>query len=328
VPASGLARARALGASLARRAIVVVLTLWAMSIVTYVATNLSRGPDAQAAAALGNLATPAQIEAFKQQYGLDRPLPVRYVAWLSDFVRGDWGVSPISERPVRPEALPRLRRTVTLMLLAAAFAVPIAILVGVLCAIRAGGLLDRGVGVLVVVLAAVPEFVLGIALITVFAVWLQALPVDSSVLVFGGAADRVKAYILPAATLALGVVPQVVRLTRAAVGEVIPAPYVRSATLRGLRRRNVVTRYLLPNSAGPLANIVATNMIYLVGGTVVVEQVFSFPGVGRLLVEAIGNGDTITVQALAMALVVLTLVFSYAADAIVRLATPRMRGVQ
>ncbi|MBA3262146.1 MAG: ABC transporter permease [Thermoleophilaceae bacterium] len=277
-------------------------------------------------AALGNEATAAQIDAFKKRYGLDRPLPARYATWFSDYVRGDWGLSPITERPVRAEALPRLGRTILLMLIAVAVALPVALLTGVVCAVRAGGRLDRSVNVLIVVLAALPEFVVGIALVTVFAVWLGDLPVDSSGLLFGGPVDRVKAYVLPAATLALAVAPQIVRLTRAAVGEVIPAPYVRAATLRGLSRRTVVSSYLLPNAAGPLANVVATNMVYLLGGAIVVEQVFSFPGVGRRLIEAIGQGDTVTVQALALALGVLTLLISYATDAVVRMANPRLRA--
>ncbi|MFT3874154.1 MAG: ABC transporter permease [Nocardioides sp.] len=315
-------------ARVARGVAVAVGTLLVISIVTFAATNLSSGPEAQARAALGREAMPEQIDAFKQQYGLDKPFPERYVSWLGDFVQGDWGESPITGRSVAEDALPRLQRTLILMLLAIVIGMPLAILVGVVCAVRAGGKLDRSTNLLIVIMAALPEFVLGIGLITLFSVWIPLFPADSSGLLFGNFVAKAQSYVLPALTLGIAVVPPIVRLTRAAVLEVIPAPYVRAATLRGLPQKKVVSSYLLPNAAGPMANVIAQMMVYLLGGTIVVEQVFSFPGLGRRLVEAIGQGDTVTVQALALAIAVLTLVISYGTDAVVRLANPRLRALR
>jgi peptide/nickel transport system permease protein len=176
-----------------------------------------------------------------------------------------------------------------------------------------------------VTLASIPEFVVGIALILVFAVWMQVLPIDSSGIAFGTPIDNAKAYVLPALALVTALLPQVTTLTRASAREVLATPYIRAALLRGLPRRKLLTAYVLPNTAGAVATIVATNMIYLLGGVIVVEAVFNFPGAGSRLVEAIGQGDAATVQALALAIGAMTIVLSMATDLVVKMLNPRLR---
>jgi peptide/nickel transport system permease protein len=176
-----------------------------------------------------------------------------------------------------------------------------------------------------VVLAALPEFVVGIALILLFGTTLGILPVDSSGLAFGSLEDRVLAYVLPALTLVLVMVPYLARMARACMREALLSPYAEAATLRGLSPRTVTWTHAFPNAAVPLVNAVAINIVYLLGGVIVVENVFGFPGIGQQLVRAIENGDTISVQAIALVMGAMFIAISLAADLLVTALNPRLR---
>jgi len=310
------AAARMLGTTL--------LTLLVISVIAFVGTSASG--EEVARNVLGRGATPEQLQAYADANGLDRPVHERYVSWLGDFVTGDWGVSPATQRPVREDVMPRFQYTIVLSIVSLVIALPISILLGLFMARRRGKASDMSLLLASVVLAALPEFVVGIGVLTLFAVMLGWLPVDSTALEFGTPAEKVEAYMLPAVTLALAVIPYVMRIARESISEALAAPYTRAAVLRGLGRRRVVWGYGMRNAAVPLVNAVAINLVYLLGGVIVVENVFAFPGIGQQLVQAIAQADTSTVLAITMLLGVLFMALSFVADLLVVYFNPRLRA--
>jgi peptide/nickel transport system permease protein len=303
-----------------------LLTLLVISIVTFAATNV-KSPEEVARNALGRETTEEQLQAYLEERGLDRPIYVRYVDWLADFVRGDWGVSAVTNRSVRDDIVPRFEKTLLLSLVSLLVALPVSVAIAVFMARRVNSAIDFFLLMATVVVAALPEFVVGIGLLMLFAVTLGWLPVDSTGLAF--AADlgsQAKAYVLPALTLVLAMVPYIVRIGRAAAREALAAPYVQAALLRGLSRRSITWDHAMRNAAVPLVNAVAINIVYLLSGVIVVENVFAFPGIGQLLVQAIGGGDTIMVQAIALVMGAMFILISLAADFLVVYFNPRLKA--
>jgi peptide/nickel transport system permease protein len=310
--------------SITRRYIVPrLLTLLAISLITFAATD-ALGIDV-ARKALGREVSPAQLHAFNVEHGLNRPAPVRYLAWLGNFVRGDWGTSPLTGEPIRPIIVPRFEHTLILAVLSLLLALPISLAIGIWLAKRARTKKDLYSSIATVALASIPVFGIGIVLVLVFAVNLGWAPVDSTAITFGTTKEKIEAYILPTATLVLSLLPHFIRMTRAAVRETLTAPYAQAAVLRGLPRRTVTWRHLMPNAAGPIVNVVALEIMWLVGGVILVENVFGFPGLGALLVDAIEAGDLISVQAIAILTGVMFITISLAADLFVLALNPRLR---
>ena len=309
---------------IARQLGIALLTLLVISIVTFAATNY-KSPEEVARQALGREAADVQLDAYLEEHGLDRPIYVRYGDWLSDFVRGDFGTSAVTGREVRGDVVPRLVRTLLLSLLALAIALPVSVALGVFMARRIGRWSDFLLLIGTVIVAALPEFVIGIGLLMLFAVTLGWLPVDSSAISFGDFEAQAQAYILPALTLVLAMVPHIARIARVSAREAFAAPFVQAAVLRGLSRRRVTWDHGMRNAAVPLVNAVAINIVYLLSGVIVVENVFAFPGIGQLLVQAIVGGDVITVQAIALVMGAMFIGISLAADLLAVYFNPRLR---
>ncbi len=299
-------------------------TLFVLSMLVFIATD-ALGIDA-ARGALGRNVTEEQLQSFRVQHGLDRSLPVRYADWLSGFVRGDFGNSLVTDAPVRDELGTRLGYTLLLSLCALALAIPLSLMLGVYAAKRPGTLRDLSLSTGSIVLATGPIFVVGIVLILAFGVYLEWLPVDSTALSFGTTTEKIQAFVLPAATLALAIIPHVTRMTRAAVRETLATPYAQAAVLRGLPKRLVTWRYLLPNAAAPIVNVIALNIMWLLGGVIIVEDVFAFPGLGQILLADIRVGDMIGVQAIAMVIGAMFLAITLITDLLVVFFNPRLRG--
>ena len=313
------------GSSLLRRYVLPrLVTLLVLSAITFVATD-ALGIDA-ARKALGRNVTEEQLASFRQERGLDRPVLVRYGDWLSGFVRGDWGESAITGRPVRDEIAVRLGYTLLLSVAALALSIPLALLLGVYAAKRAHSARDLALSTGSVALAAMPIFVLGILLILLFGVYLEWLPVASTALSFGTPVEKAKAFVLPAVTLALAIAPHVLRMTRAAFRETLAAPYAQSAVLRGLPPRQMTWHYLMPNAAAPIVNVIALNIMWLLGGVIIVEDVFAFPGLGQILLDNIRVGDLAGVQAIAMVTGVMFITITLVADLLVVFFNPRLRA--
>lgn len=290
-----------------------LVTLFVISIVTYAAVTASHSAAAVARQALGPHAADSQIAAYVHRHDLTAPLVVRYGRWLADFVRGDWGISAFTQRPVISDVAGRIERTVILAL-------------GVFMARRWGRASDLSLGFVLVTINALPEFVVGIAVLILFSVVLGVLPPDSSGLSFGGLGHQVQAYVLPVLTLVLVSIPYIARVTRAAARDALAAPYTRAAVLRGLSRRTVIWDHAMRNAGPPVVNAVAINAVYLIGGVIVVENLFGFPGAGQDLVQAINHGDAATVQAIALLMGAMFIAISLLADLLVIYLNPRLKA--
>lgn len=299
-------------------------TLLVVSFVTFAAIGIKSSDDV-ARGALGRQVTQEQLDAWVKDHGLDKSLPQRYGTWLGDFVQGDWGTSAVTGRPVKDDVLPRLKDTLILALIALLVALPFAIGMAVVMARRSGRSSGLALVVGTIALASFPEFVIAVSLMMLFAVKLSWLPVDSTGLTYGSTTDKVLAFVLPALTLVLAVFPHIARIARSAAVESFASPCVQAARLRGLSPRRVTWDYGMRNAAVPVVNAVAVNIVYLLGGVIIVENVFGFPGVGQLLVQAIGSGDALTVQAIALSLAGVFIGISLLADAFVLYFNPRLR---
>jgi peptide/nickel transport system permease protein len=309
--------------AIARHLLAACGTLFLISVVTFVATSSS--PQNIARNVLGHYVTASQLDAYIAEHGLDRPIVVRYSEWISGLVRGDWGRSEVTGREVWPEIVKRAKRTVVLSLLSILVAVPSALMLGVFMARRAGSYSDLSLLIVTVIFAALPEFIIGIGLIALFSVTLEWLPANSTGMAFGTFRDVALAYVLPTSTLALAIIPYIARIARSTAVEAFSSAYTRAAVLRGLPRRSVVWSHAMRNAAVPLVNAIAINLVYLLGGVVVVENVFAFPGLGQQLVAAIGQSDTIVVMAITMVLGVLFIGISFTADLLVVYFNPRLQ---
>ena len=307
-----------------RRLLAGVATLLLISLLTFFATNVV--PNDPARIALGRTATPEQLAAYRTQQGLDEPVVRRYFEWIGDFVTGDWGESTLNQRPVRSEVVPRVTRSITIAVIAMLIAVPLAFWLGTWLGRRTGTATDVGASLGLLLLNSLPEFVIGLALLSLLAVWLGILPVESSGALFGTGSTQIEAYVLPILTLVAVVTPYMARMMRVQVREALGQGYVRSALLRGVPVRRLMWRHVVPNASIPVVNVVGLNMAELLGGIVVVEVVFAFPGVGQLLVDSVNGKDVPTVQAIALISAVGFVVINATADAVILALNPRLRA--
>jgi peptide/nickel transport system permease protein len=299
------------------------VTLFLIATITFFATNVV--PADPGRSALGKDATQAQLEAFSSQQGLDEPVAERYVTWLGDVLRGDWGTSIYNEIPVTDQVLPRVSRSLILALAAMLIALPLAFAIGIYTGQRSGRPVDVATSVGSMFLNSLPEFVVGLALLVVFSVQLGWLPVESTAISFGSGLDVVKAYVLPVFALALVLTPYIARMVRANVRETLAAPYVRAAVLRGVPSRRVTWRHVVPNASLPVINVVALSTAELIGGVVVIETVFAFPGIGKLLVDSVSSRDIPTVQVIALIMGIGYVAFNLLADVAVLALNPKLR---
>ena len=308
---------------LAERAGLGLLTLLAVSALLFFGTNLL--PGDVASALLGQDATPEALHNIRAALGLEQPAWLRYLHWLGGALHGDFGTSLTSARPVGAQVLPRLGNTLLLASLAALVSVPIAVGLGLLSAMREGGLIDRLVSLLSLVTISVPEFFVGYVLTLLFAVQLGWLP--SLAVMHGGMplAERLAAIALPVATLVIVVLAHMLRMTRSALLAVMSAPYIEMAFLKGLPRGTVVLRHALPNAAAPIIAVVALNLGYLVVGVVVVEAVFVYPGAGQLMVDAVSKRDLPVVQACGLVFAATYVGLNTIADMLAIIVNPRLR---
>jgi len=322
VPVIRSPRVRAIGRQLAAA----VATLLVISIVVFGFMSL-RTPSEIAHQKFGNQITPEQITAFAQSVGLDKPVWERYGIWLSHFVRGDMGTSFVTNSPVTDNVIPRFKKTLVLAALAILISLPISVAIGVFQARRVGSVTDLSLLIGSTVVAALPEFVVGILLLFLFARVLGWLPTDSTALVFPTSfKNEAEAYALPTATLVLAIVPYIARIARGSLREALGAPYTQAAVLRGLPRRTVVWDHAMRNAGVPLINAVAVNIVYLLSGVIVVENVFAFPGIGQGLVQAIQTTDVYNVLAIAMMMGALFVIVSVVADIFAAYLNPRLKA--
>jgi peptide/nickel transport system permease protein len=308
-----------------RRLGIGVVLLALVSVLVFGATQILPG-DA-ASAILGRSATPAQKEIYRKQLGLDKPLPQQYWRWVSHVARGDLGTSVANNVPVTSFISARAGKSLVLALSALIVLLPVSLALGILSGIKRDRPVDHAISVTSLALIALPEFVTGTVLIAFIAVTLKWLP-PTSIIESGGVFSNLKLLVLPVLTLTITATPYVIRMVRAGVSEAMGADYVQMARLSGIPEGRIVLRHALRNALAPTVQVLALTMQYLIGGIVIVETVFAYPGLGQGLVQAVVARDIPTVQGVAILLAAVYIVINIVADVIVVLLIPKLRTSQ
>ena len=300
-----------------------LVTLWLLSVMVFAGGQLLPGDVARAI--LGPLADPRAVAALTHQLGLDRPLLLQYWDWLSHFVTGDMGESLSYRAPVAPLVLTALGFSLKLGTLALLFVVPLGITGGVWSALNAGKTVDRVVSLAALSATALPEFVTGIVLILIFGIWLQLLPISASWPAGAGPAVQVQHLLLPSLPLVLALFGYLARIARAGTVESLAADYTRTAVLKGLSPRAVLWRHVLRNALLPTVAVIATQVGYLMGGLVVVETLFRYPGIGGLIYDAARDKDFPLLEGAVLIVGVIYTLTGLLADVALSLLNPRLR---
>jgi len=306
-----------------RRLLAGIAVLWLVTLLVFGGTEILPGDLAEAV--LGQNATAESLAAVRQRLGLDRPLHVRYFEWLRNLTTGSLGVSLASGRPISELFGERVGNTIRLAVFAAAIAVPLALGLGLLGALRAGSSLDRVISTITLCLMSVPEYFVAAVLVLFFAVRLRWLPVTATVHSDQTWLQTITLLALPVMTLTVVLLAHLARMTRAAILNVMSSAYIEYATLKGMTHLRIVLRHALPNALPPILNVVALNLAYLVSGVIVVETVFNYPGLGSLMVSAVATHDLPLVQACAMIFCVVYIALNLVADLLAVFANPRLR---
>lgn len=309
---------------IARRIGAGILTLLIVSAVVFFITSLLPGDAAQMI--LGQNATPETVAALRQQLGLDQPLLMRYFHWLKGMVQGDFGTSFASHLPVSQLVAQRIPATFELAGITTLICVPLALIIGIIAAMNRGSRLDRALVIGTMATVAVPEFLVATVAVLIFAVklhWVSAMSFgspDSDLLSY------LKAYALPVLTLCCVLVAQMARMTRAAIINQLDSPYLEMALLKGVSPLRAVLRHALPNAVGPIANAISLSLSYLFGGVIIIETIFSYPGLASQLVDAVSNRDLPVVQLCVMLFAACYLVLLLAADILTIAFNPKWRS--
>ncbi len=307
-----------------RRIALGILTLWLVSLVVFAAVIALPG-DA-ATAILGKEATPDRVAALREQLHLNESVVSQYLHWLGGLLSGDLGTSAATQQAVSKLLSDRVANSAFLVLVASLVAIPLSIALGVWMAMRRDRPVDHVGSTITLVLAALPEFVIGILLILLFATGVFHLFPAVSLLPPGTKAwEDPKVVVLPAATLVLAVTPYISRIMRGSMVEVLESEYVTMARLKGLAERHVIWRHAVPNAIVPAIQVAALQLAWMAGGIVVVEYVFSYPGIGAALVDAVANRDMPVVQTVTMLAAGVYVGLNLLADLATILVTPKLR---
>ena len=300
-----------------------VITLLVITILISLALEALPGDFAEQR--LGQSATPETVAAIRDQLGLNKPVYVRYVQWLGNFLQGDMGVSLGNNRPVSELLASRLGNTLFLAVASAIVAVPLALFLGLLAALYRETLLDKMISTTTLAAISLPEFFIGYMLVALFAVNWQIFPAISNISDSMNFGEKVYASLLPIATLTLVIVAHMMRMTRAAIINLMQSPFIEMANLKGLKRYRIIVHHALPNALSPIINVIVLNLAYLVVGVVVVEVVFVFPGLGLLMVDAVTSRDLPIVQACILIFGATYITLNMLADILAIVCNPRMR---
>ena len=312
-----------------------LLTLLIVSVVIFVAVNLLPGDFAESI--LGQGATPEAVASIRQDLGLDQPLISRYFDWLGGVMRGDFGSSfaqanfasfsgtTSGATTVAEQIAPRFANTMFLAMVTALIAVPFAIILGILAALYRNTVFDRATNIFTLSSISSPEFFLAYVLILFLAVLNPILPSLSNIYDGMPFSERLEKSMLPALTLTLVVTAHMMRMTRAAIINLLASPYIEMARLKGLSPMRVIVKHALPNALAPIINVIALNLAYLITGVVVVEVVFVYPGIGQLFVDSVKIRDIPVVQACCLIFATAFILLNLTADIMSILSNPRLR---
>lgn len=312
-----------LGALIAKRVAFGFVTIIVISVL--IAIGIEALPGDLAQAILGQAATPENVAAFRKELGLDQPLLQRYLTWLGNFLQGDMGTSLANKREIAELISSRLGNTLFLAASAAVVAVPLAVTLGVLAALYRETWFDKTISMATLSTISFPEFFVGYILIVLLAVEISVFPSISNVSADMSFWERIYTIALPALTLILVVVAHMMRMTRAAIINLLMSAYIEMAHLKGMKRARVIVHHALPNALSPIINVIVLNLAYLVVGVVIVEVVFVYPGLGQLLVDSVSNRDLPVVQASGLIFAACYVMLNLTADVLSIIANPRMR---
>lgn len=308
---------------IARRLVVMLTTLLIVSYIVFSATSLLPGDTATIL--LGQAATPEAVAGLRTAMHLDDPALLRFVRWLLGLLQGELGTSYANNMAIADLIGPRFVNSMKLAGITTIIAVPLALTLGISSAMLRGTLYDRAVTVLTIGVISVPEFMIATLAVLLFAVYLKWLPALSLVSEVHTLFDVLRVYAMPVITLTFVVSAQMIRMSRAAVIETLDTPYVEMALLKGAPRMRIVLRHALPNALGPIVNAVALSLSYLVGGVIIVETIFNYPGIAKLMVDGVATRDLPLIQSCAMIFCVGYLLLITTADIIAIMSNPRLR---
>ena len=313
---------------LMRRLGFLLLTLLLTSLVVFTITQWLPGDICRVI--LGREVGENALEACRQELGLNRPLPFQYLSWIGKLLTGDWGLAFSTRSLIFPLVMDRLGNSLMLALVTLVISVPLAVTLGVIAGLNENKPVDGTISVFSLAVVGLPEFVTGILLIQFFSFGLRqrglpALPASSALPPDASFLEALPMLILPSLTAMLVLLAYIVRLTRAGVIEELKRPYVRTAVLKGLPRRTVILKHIMRNALLPTITVIAISFGWLISGLVVIENVFNYPGLGRLLVFAIDRRDLPLIQAVTMVTVLGFALANLAADLLYALLNPRIR---
>ena len=308
---------------LLRRFVFMVATLLFVSVLIFAVTEVL--PGDVATAILGRRATEQNLAALREQLGLNHPPVIRYFNWLGGMLQGDWGDSLTLKVPIYPLVTERLGYSLTLASLAFLIGVPLGLLLGIIAGLMQDSWVDHLISSSLLALVSVPEFVLATLGILIFSYRFQILPATSAIEADMSWQAISAALILPTLTLVLGMLAHVGRMMRSSIAEVMHSQYIRTATLKGLPMRTVIFRHALPNALLPTISVIALEVGYLLGGIVVIENVFAYPGLGRLMLRGVTNQDLPLLQAVTLSMTFAFMFANFLADMLYMILNPRIR---
>ncbi|WP_183432465.1 ABC transporter permease [Mesorhizobium sp. RMAD-H1] len=306
-----------------RRLAIAIVTLLIVAFAIFFATQMLPGDVAEIL--LGQAATPEAVAGLRQAMHLDQPAFLRFIYWLGNLFTGDLGTSYVNNMPIAELIGGRLMNSLKLAGVTALISVPIALTLGITAAIMRGTFYDRLVSILTISVISVPEFMVATMAVIVFAVYLGWLPALSMANEVTSITGLLKAFAMPVITLSFVISAQMIRMTRAAVIETLDTPYIEMALLKGASRSRMVIRHALPNALGPIVNAVALSLSYLLGGVIIVETIFNYPGIAKLMLDAVATRDLPLIQACAMIFCLAYLLLITIADLVAIVSNPRLR---
>ena len=308
---------------LLRRIGLAFVTLWILSVIVFFAGQVLPGDPGRAV--LGPFASASAVRALDHQLGVDRPLVAQYLGWVGGMLHGNMGVSYAYRSPVEPFIVTALGNSAKLALLALVIIIPLGIAGGVLAALHQGRAVDRAVSLSGLAGSTVPEFVSGIVVIVVFGIGIKLLPISAATSPGASPLDQLDHLILPVIPLVLVLFGYIARMARAGTIEALDSDYARTATLKGLPRSVIIRRHILRNSLLPTITVIATQTGYLIGGLVVVETLFNYQGIGRLIFNAANGKDFPMLEAGVLTIGVVYMVATLIADVLYTVLNPRLR---
>jgi peptide/nickel transport system permease protein len=308
---------------LLRRIGLAVVTLWILSLIVFFTGQVLPGDPGRDV--LGPFAAESAVRAYDHQLGVDRPLIVQYLGWIGGLLHGNMGISYTYRTPVEPFIISALGNSGKLALLALVIIIPLGIAGGVLAAMYYGRAVDRTISLAGLVASTIPEFVSGIVVILVFGIALKLLPITAATNPGASLLDQLDHLILPVIPLVLVLFGYIARMARAGTVEALDSDYARTATLKGLRRSVVIRRHVLRNALLPTITVIATQTGYLIGGLVVVETLFNYQGIGKLILNAATSKDFPMLEAGVLVIGVVYMVATLIADVLYTVLNPRLR---